>query len=296
MSASTNPFALYVTQQSVALLEESLWEAKENKAKKSWVREIASNLFIELEVNDGLTATNVRLTGGSDSGASSTVQSPTASSASGPVDREPTHRGLYKFIARHLDEIEIEIGDPIFVEREDEDLWCSGINLRSGAKGIFPSMVITDVQYADLLATEPQSSSQSSIQVKKERYLMIFLGSIEVYARKGNQVIREAIQRIEHASQTNDMSRKCVLEVSDQGVRLNDVKQEEEYFFKLKDITFCGFHEKDYFAFITKHPKEKERFACHVFKGEQNCRDVAESIGRAFTRFYQHFMDATSTH
>ena len=28
---------------------------------------------------------------------------------------------------RHLDEIEIDIGDPIYVQKEADDLWCEGI-------------------------------------------------------------------------------------------------------------------------------------------------------------------------
>lgn len=39
---------------------------------------------------------------------------------------EATHRALYRFIARHSDELELEIGDPIYVQREAEDLWCEG--------------------------------------------------------------------------------------------------------------------------------------------------------------------------
>lgn len=39
---------------------------------------------------------------------------------------EATHRGLHKFIPRHEDEIEVEIGDPIYVQKEADDLWCEG--------------------------------------------------------------------------------------------------------------------------------------------------------------------------
>ena len=38
----------------------------------------------------------------------------------------PTHRGLHRFVPRHPDEIEIDIGDPVYVQREAEDLWCEG--------------------------------------------------------------------------------------------------------------------------------------------------------------------------
>ena len=39
---------------------------------------------------------------------------------------DPTHRGLHRFIPRHPDEIEIDIGDPVYVQKEAEDLWCEG--------------------------------------------------------------------------------------------------------------------------------------------------------------------------
>lgn len=40
---------------------------------------------------------------------------------------EATHRGLYKFVPRHRDEMEVDIGDPIYVQKEAEDCWCEGI-------------------------------------------------------------------------------------------------------------------------------------------------------------------------
>ncbi len=39
---------------------------------------------------------------------------------------EPTHRGLHRFVPRHSDEIEVDIGDPVYVQKEAEDLWCEG--------------------------------------------------------------------------------------------------------------------------------------------------------------------------
>lgn len=42
---------------------------------------------------------------------------------------EATHRGLHKFNPRHHDEIEVEIGDPIYVQKEADDLWCEGKSL-----------------------------------------------------------------------------------------------------------------------------------------------------------------------
>ena len=42
---------------------------------------------------------------------------------------DPTHRGLHRFIPRHPDEIEVDIGDPVYVQKEAEDLWCEGTRL-----------------------------------------------------------------------------------------------------------------------------------------------------------------------
>ena len=33
---------------------------------------------------------------------------------------------LLRFVPRHHDEIEIDIGDPVYVQKEAEDLWCEG--------------------------------------------------------------------------------------------------------------------------------------------------------------------------
>lgn len=56
---------------------------------------------------------------------------------------EATHRGLHKFNPRHHDEIEVEIGDPIYVQKEAEDLWCEGkssaqINLTNTKLAVCP--------------------------------------------------------------------------------------------------------------------------------------------------------------
>ena len=44
---------------------------------------------------------------------------------------DPTHRGLHRFIPRHPDEIEIDIGDPVYVQKEAEDLWCEGESVQN---------------------------------------------------------------------------------------------------------------------------------------------------------------------
>lgn len=92
----------------------------------------------------------------------------------------------------------------------------------------------------------------------------------------------------------------CILEVSDQGLRMSDKRPRPankdqpclDYFYALKNVSFCAFHPRDhrYVGFITKHP-QLQRFACHVFMGQESTRPVAEAIGRAFQRFYTKYIE-----
>ncbi|XP_045107220.1 JNK-interacting protein 1-like [Portunus trituberculatus] len=204
---------------------------------------------------------------------------------------EATHRGLYRFIPRHHDEVHIEIGDPVYVQREADDLWCEGVNLRTGRQGIFPAAHVTDVDYSDFDPTVPK--------VKKERYLLSYLGSIETLCHKGNQVLCQAVRKIAGGEESAQHPHPCILEVSDQGIRMVDKRKPapnqapcHDYFYHLKHVSFCAFHPKDhrYFGFITKHPTS-QRFACHIFKSSDSTRPVAEAVGRAFQRFYQKFIE-----
>ncbi|XP_018011898.1 JNK-interacting protein 1 [Hyalella azteca] len=204
---------------------------------------------------------------------------------------ESTHRGLYRFQPRHSDEIEVDIGDPIYVQKEADDLWCEGVNLRTGRQGIFPSAHVTDVDYSEF--------DPSAARVKKERYLLSYLGSIETLCHKGNQVLCQAVRKIARNETGGGLTQPCILEVSDQGIRMLDKSRGldragpcHDYFYHLKHVSFCGFHPKDhrYFGFITKHPAI-QRFACHVFSSTESTRPVAEAVGRAFQRFYQKYIE-----
>ncbi|XP_063986208.1 JNK-interacting protein 1 isoform X1 [Diachasmimorpha longicaudata] len=205
---------------------------------------------------------------------------------------EATHRGLHKFIPRHHDEIDLEIGDPIYVQKEADDLWCEGVNLRTGRQGIFPSAYAVDMDYSDFDPSAPK--------VKRERYLLGYLGSVETLAHKGTGVVCQAVRRIVgNASEDSPDSQRCILEVSDQGLRMVDRSKPRQkngpchdYFYSLKNVSFCAFHPRDhrYLGFITKHPT-LQRFACHVFIGPESTRPVAEAVGRAFHRFYTKFIE-----
>lgn len=127
---------------------------------------------------------------------------------------EATHRGLHKFIPRHRDEIEVEIGDSVYVQREADDLWCEGVNLRTGRQGIFPSAYAVDLDYNDFDPTAPK--------VKRERYLLGYLGSVETLAHKGTGVVCQAVRKIVGEFGESPAGQLCILEISDQGLRMVD--------------------------------------------------------------------------
>ncbi|XP_054159826.1 JNK-interacting protein 1-like [Oppia nitens] len=221
---------------------------------------------------------------------------------------EATHRGLYKFVPRHSDELKIEIGDPIHLSKENDDLWCEGYNLKTGEKGIFPSALVTDIDYSEFMVDPNCDDSLPliNIKVKKERYLLDFLGSVEVKEQKGNPVLCESVRRVLEAKPSDigmNTPNPSIVEISDLGLRMTDNKPvpinssnnhmiSHDYFFALKHVTFCGFYPEDnrYFGFITKHPTET-RLACHVFKGKESTREVTEAVGRAFHRLYNRFIE-----
>lgn len=127
---------------------------------------------------------------------------------------EATHRGLHKFVPRHHDEIDVEIGDPVYVQKEADDLWCEGVNLRTGRQGIFPSAYAVDLDYNDFDPTAPK--------VKKERYLLGYLGSVETMAHKGTGVVCQAVRKIVGEYGESPAGQICILEISDQGLRMVD--------------------------------------------------------------------------
>ncbi|KAF7272426.1 JNK-interacting protein Aplip1 isoform X2 [Rhynchophorus ferrugineus] len=203
---------------------------------------------------------------------------------------EATHRALHKFLPRHEDEIELEIGDPVYVQKEADDLWCEGVNLRTGRMGIFPSAYTVDCDYSDW-----DSSTEHG---RRERYVLGYIGSVETLAHKGTSVVCQAVRRVIGNGGTEPEIQPCTLEVSDQGLRMVDRRKRNQsepcidYFYSLKNVSFCAFHPRDhrYLGFITKHPT-LQRFACHVFRGQDSTRPVAEAVGRAFQRFYQKFIE-----
>lgn len=255
---------------------------------------------------------------------SSSLSSNTTSSLSSEDDltrskTKQTHIAVYKFVARHDDEINLETGDAVYVSRKCEDLWFEGINLRTGEWGCFPSRYVSDI----LRGGAVQDNSVNEAEVNQ--FSVRFLGSVEVNGFKGNEIICDAMKEIVKQHQLTSTSKPpaCILDVSERGIRIIEHPQAAEgrkgsvsgkksgkrklgklfdrdskesstqcHYFALKNVTFCGCHPQNarFFAFITKHP-EDHRFACHVFMSEYSTEPVANAVGRAFKKFYAEFLD-----
>lgn len=59
----------------------------------------------------------------------------------------------------------------------------------------------------------------STPKVKRERFMLGYLGSVETLCHKGNSVLCQAVRKI---VATKHKPHSCILEVSDQGLRMVD--------------------------------------------------------------------------
>ncbi|XP_056268566.1 C-Jun-amino-terminal kinase-interacting protein 1-like isoform X2 [Pseudoliparis swirei] len=213
-------------------------------------------------------------------------------------ERDQSHRAVYRFVPRHDDELELEVDDPLLVEVQSEDYWYEGYNMRSGAHGIFPAYYAIEV-------TKDTDSCKAKSSEWLDSYRLKFLGSVQVPAHKGNDVLCAAMQKIatnRRMTVKYNPPSSCILEISVKGIKLavqedyytHDGSNECSHFFQLKNVSFCGYHPKNskYFGFITKHPAD-QRFACHVFVSEDSTKPLAESIGKAFQSYYKEFVEVS---
>jgi len=164
------------------------------------------------------------------------------------------YRGLHKFIAKHDDEIDIDVGDSIYVIKQDtvDDTWFKGINLATNTTGYFPSLYVIDCSYNELFQTvnyfdledddsglncecsndydcrDWMDNGKQCFQVHKERFHLEFLGSLEVLKAKGNDVLEQCIRKViqTHLKQPNQLrSFVCILEIDNFGIRFKKNRQ-----------------------------------------------------------------------
>ncbi|XP_037538535.1 C-Jun-amino-terminal kinase-interacting protein 1 [Nematolebias whitei] len=204
------------------------------------------------------------------------------------VERQQSHRAVYRFVPRHADELQLETDDPVLLLKQSEDLWCQGYNMRTGATGIFPAFYAVKV---------PKDPNHVQNDGWSEQFMVRFLGSVQVPIHMGDDVLCAAMQKVAcNRRSAGQPAAACVLEVSLKGVKMSVQDQCHSahrgdqcfHFFQLKNISFCGIHPKHnrYFGFITKHP-DQHRFACHVLMSNASLHPLAEAVRRAFQQYYK---------
>lgn len=119
--------------------------------------------------------------------------------------------GFSRFVPRHEDELYLEIDDPVLIIDQSEDLWCHGYNMRTGSTGIFPAFYTVEVTKEPPPGKKAVKAGSShrgrplkscfSVSAQKEgwteRFLVRFLGSVQVPMHKGNGVLCAAMQKVD---------------------------------------------------------------------------------------------------
>ncbi|KJH45159.1 phosphotyrosine interaction domain protein [Dictyocaulus viviparus] len=214
----------------------------------------------------------------------------------------PTHRAQFAFIPRHSDEVLLDIGDAVHVDRTCDDHWCYGTNLRTGVAGIFPSAIVCEIDIVEEICLGALPSNANKItESERDTFYLTMLASIEVGHHKGNDVLIQAMNKVLSMYKNHEeviVPQTVLMEISFRGIHVIDKRRKNffqcptfDFFYSLQNISFCGAHPKQlkYFGFITKHPL-LPRFACHVFLSSNSTQPIVESIGRAFKRSYDEYM------
>ncbi|CAB3404529.1 unnamed protein product [Caenorhabditis bovis] len=214
----------------------------------------------------------------------------------------PTHRVQSAFHPRHSDELLLEIGDAVHVDRTADDHWSYGTNLRTGMTGIFPASVVCEIDLVEEICLGALPTNATKIlNDDRDTFYLTMLASIEVAHHKGNDVLVQAMNKVLSMYKNSEeiiVPQTVLMEVSFRGIHVIDKRRKNffqcpmfDFFYSLQNISFCGAHPKQlkYFGFITKHPL-LPRFACHVFMSKNSTQPIVEAIGRAFKRSYDEYM------
>ncbi|CAI5442060.1 unnamed protein product [Caenorhabditis angaria] len=216
--------------------------------------------------------------------------------------QNPTHRVQSAFHPRHSDELLLEIGDAVHVDRTADDHWSYGTNLRTGQSGIFPASIVCEIDLVEEICLGALPSNTTKIMNDdRDTFYLTMLASIEVAHHKGNDILTQAMNKVLSMYKNSEeiiVPQTVLMEISFRGIHVIDKRRKNffqcpmfDFFYSLQNISFCGAHPKQlkYFGFITKHPL-LPRFACHVFMSNSSTQPIVEAIGRAFKRSYDEYM------
>jgi len=132
-----------------------------------------------------------------------------------------------RFVPRHADELYLETDDPVLMLNQSEDLWCQGYNMRTGATGIFPAFYAVRVAKDSNQGAGGKNWNERNRIEYRQQHLMIklffslsfvlavqkdgwikkflvqFLGSVQVPIHKGNDMLCAAMQKVHTHTHTH---------------------------------------------------------------------------------------------
>lgn len=91
------------------------------------------------------------------------------------------------------------MGDAVHLERQCEDHWCYGTNLRTGQHGIFPIAHVCEIDFVEEICAGALGSNVPSRVPEKtegDTFYLTMLASIEVAHHKGNDVLVQSINKV----------------------------------------------------------------------------------------------------
>lgn len=143
----------------------------------------------------------------------------------------PTHRAQFTFVPRHDDEVLMELGDALRVEREYEDHWCYGTNLRTGQTGLFPAAHVCEIDLIEEISNSVLNNTTGKIiQTERDTFYLTMLASIEVGHHKGNDVLVEAINKVCEMYQRKEeilVPQTVLMEISFRGIHVIDKRKKD---------------------------------------------------------------------
>ncbi|KIH58360.1 SH3 domain protein, partial [Ancylostoma duodenale] len=141
----------------------------------------------------------------------------------------PTHRAQSAFIPRHSDEVLLDIGDAIHVDRTCEDHWCYGTNLRTGMSGIFPSAVVCEIDIVEEICMGALPSNANKVtESERDTFYLTMLASIEVGHHKGNDVLVQAMNKVLSMYKNHEeiiVPQTVLMEISFRGIHVIDKRR-----------------------------------------------------------------------
>ncbi|KAI6193503.1 JNK-interacting protein 1 [Aphelenchoides besseyi] len=186
--------------------------------------------------------------------------------SSDPSNLGPTHRAQFTFVPRHDDEVLLEIGDALKVEREYEDHWCFGTNLRTGQQGLFPAAHVCEIDLVDEITSSVLPVNIKPQKAERDTFYLTLLASIEVAHHKGNDVLVQAINKVCEMYQSKEeilVPQTVLMEINFRGVHVID-KRKKDVSYDPQNRLISSFRSSDVQLSITSIHFKTFHFVVHI--------------------------------